>query len=388
MGGTDLLPTWRSIEWFSSVFDSVTPFTDVALAFSDQRIDTDQSHVRRRVVNASLEHQGAAMLVRLLKFVGIGTVVYFTIALALIAWPMPEPRPDASVATRQLGGLVQGGALAEPAPPQTFRARDGAGRIYRLYAGTGPSMLVLLHGSASDGRYLAKLSRSIAAATGFTVVTLDMRGHGSEPVRRGDVDDVSQQERDIADLVTTLRSTRTFDRFVLGGHSIGGGLAIRYAAGTQEPRPSALFLLAPYVHRSSPAARPDSGGWATPSVARFAGIEMLQRVGVRAFDGRPVLRFAVAKSAQDGTETPVYSWRLFASVTPRADWPAEISRIPCPILILGAEKDVIFRSEGYHEVFKFAKQATTQIVAGIDHFQLATSDQVVEHFAAWIAKQR
>ena len=321
---------------------------------------------------------------RLLRFSVIGALTYIAIALALVAWPVPDATPQSGNASRQLERLVKGGTLTVPNEPQTFSARDGAKRVYRLYEGRGNDFLVFLHGSASDSRYLAQMARSLSAASGLTVATLDMRGHGSIPGRRGDVDHVAQQEQDIADLVTTFRTKKQFDRFLLGGHSIGGGLAIRYASGSQEPKPSGLILLAPYIHRKSPAARPDSGGWATPSVARFAGIDMLQRVGIRAFDGLPVLRFEVPPAAKDGTETPVYSWRLFASVTPRQDWAAEVARIACPVLVLAAERDPIFRSEGYVDVFSATKNVAIQIVPEIDHFQLSTSDEVPMRIRTWM----
>lgn len=140
------------------------------------------------------------------------------------------------------------------------------------------------------------------------VATLDMCGHGPEPGRRrGDMDHVLQQEQDIADLWTALQQARGFERFVLGGHSIGGGLSIRYACGAETPRPDSLLLIAPFIHRKSPAVRPGSGGWARPCMPRFARIEMLGRFGVQALQGRPVLRFAVADALQDGHETPWYS---------------------------------------------------------------------------------
>lgn len=49
------------------------------------------------------------------------------------------------------------------------------------------------------------MARRITSETGLTVITPDMRGHGPSPVRRGDVDDAEQQQRDIADLIFTLR---------------------------------------------------------------------------------------------------------------------------------------------------------------------------------------
>jgi alpha-beta hydrolase superfamily lysophospholipase len=278
-------------------------------------------------------------------------------------------------------------SAANAAPASTFNARDGATRLYRLYQGSGADVLVLLHGSGSDSRYLAGLARALSAQSALTVVTLDMRGHGPEPGHRGDVDRVDQQEQDIADLLAHLKGQSPFGRFLLAGHSIGGGLAIRYAAGREQPKPDGLVLLAPYIHRNSASARPDSGGWATPFVTRFAGIDMLQRIGVHAFDGLQVLRFEMPAKAKDGMETPVYTWRMFTSVTPRADWRSDIARIACPVLVLAAEHDSIFRSEGYPDVFGPLSRATVEIIPAIDHFQLAVSDHVPRRIGIWLSRK-
>ncbi|AWM03844.1 alpha/beta hydrolase [Bradyrhizobium amphicarpaeae] len=314
----------------------------------------------------------------------ISIAVYLAIAMVLIAWPTPAPSAAPGTATRELDSLVAGGELAEPAAPRHFAARDGAIRLYRVYPGTGSDVLVFLHGSSSDGRYLARLANALVALTGLTVVTPDMRGHGSEPGRRGDIEAVDRQEQDIADLIAVLRTQNSSGRFLLGGHSIGAGLAIRDAAGQEKPKPDGMVLIAPYIHRRSPAARPNSGGWATPFVPRFAGIEMLQRFGIHIFDGLPVLRFAVPPAARDGIETPLYSWRLFASVTPRPDWRDDIRRIDCPVLVLAAERDSIFRSEGYRTIFEPLARATVEVIPAIDHFQLVTSEEGPPRVARWL----
>lgn len=327
------------------------------------------------------------MLRSLVKFVIAAPIVYAGIALGLIAWPAPRVEMAGNAAADGLAAFVTSGQLRQPAAPLRFKARDGAERIYRLY-GQGDDLLVFLHGSASDGRYLAAFAQGLAETAGIRVATLDMRGHGALPVRRGDVDHVAQQEHDIADLAGTLGDQRRFGRFMIGGHSLGGGLAIRYAANPSLRRPDALLLVAPYIHRNAPSARPGSGGWAAANVKRFAGIEMLQRLGVHAFDHLPVLELAVAPSARDGTETPHYSWRLFASTTPRADWKADIAAIACPMLVVGAAKDVIFRSEGYTEVLAGKHNARVDILPDIGHFELATSPEVTRRAAAWMASLR
>ena len=67
-------------------------------------------------------------------------------------------------------------------------------------------------------------------------------------------------------IASPLAGTDLFLCALFGGiiSGVGSGLAIRYAAGDQQPKPAGLILIAPYIHRKSPVARPDSGGWATP----------------------------------------------------------------------------------------------------------------------------
>lgn len=318
-------------------------------------------------------------------FVLSGCAIYLGLALVLLAWPFPPARRQPGEAPEELEHLVSSGAMMAAAEAVFFQARDGAQRLYRLYPGRGQDLLVFLHGSASDSTYLARFASALAASPGGpTVVTPDLRGHGAAPVRRGDVDHVNQQEHDIADLLAALDFDGRYRRFFLGGHSTGGGLAIRYAAGRQLPAPDGLVLLAPFIHWQSPAARKGSGGWATSCIPRFAGVEMLGRVGIHAFEKRPVLRFNVPASCRTGTETLFYSWRLYKSLTPSDDWQSDIRRIRVPVLLVAAELDSIFRTQGYEAVFSSLQQVLTlEVIHGADHFQLSVSDAVSGIISRW-----
>ena len=310
-------------------------------------------------------------------------VLPLCVALALIAWPTVVEESQLAKPSQELEAFMKSAPQIEPGQVRYFKARDGADRLYREYDGTGQDVLVFFHGSTGDSRYLALLSRRIAAQTGLTVVTLDMRGHGPSPVRRGDADYVGQQEHDIADLLTSLRA-RNFKRVFMGGHSLGGGLAIRYAAGSQAPRPDGLILLAPFINQASPAAFPGAGGWATAFMPRFIGISVLHRYGISAFDDLAVLRFRTPPASRDGTETSLYSWRLWMSVTPRSDWKKEIASLSSPTLVIGAAEDPFFRSQGYPEVFKLASKADVQIVPNLSHFHLVVDEQVPQRIAKWL----
>lgn len=332
---------------------------------------------------AILEIGRARRLAYWIGATAVTALVPLGVALALVAWPTPAEEAALAKPSQELEAFMQSAPRARPGEARYFKARDGVDRLYRQYDATGPDVLVFLHGSTGDSRYLALLAGRIAAQTGMTVVTLDMRGHGPSPVQRGDAAYVGQQEHDIADLVTSLRD-RNFKRVFIGGHSLGGGLAIRYAAGSQQPRPDGLILLAPFINQSSPAAFPGAGGWATAFMPRFVGMSILHRYGVTAFDGLPVLRFRTPPASRDGNETSLYSWRLWTSVTPRADWKTDIANLPSPTLVIGAAEDPFFRSEGYPEVFRLAGKAEVQIVPKLSHFDLVVDEGVPQRIAQWL----
>lgn len=313
-------------------------------------------------------------------------VVFVGLALALIFLPVRRPPGFGGDALADFRRFVARGDFAAPPPERRFIARDGASRAFRLY-GAGDDLLVFIHGSGGDSAYLARFADSLATTAGLRVATLDMRGHGHEPVRRGDVDRLDRQETDIADLAAFLSAGGPAAKFFVGGHSIGGGLALRYAAGGELPRPDGLLLMSPYVSNAAPSARRLSGGWAHARVPRFAGIEMLHRLRIHAFDALPVVEFAIGQAATTGAETPTYSWRLFRSVTPRPDWKKEIAAIACETLVLGAEKDVIFNAEGYRDAFAPNPRAQVEIARGIGHFDLSMSDFAVERAAEFLRRR-
>jgi len=61
----------------------------------------------------------------------------------------------------------------------------------------------------------------------------NMRGHYQSGRHRVDVDYIGQMEDDMADLIRHLREQRLNGPITLGGHSSGGGFAIRFAGGGQ-----------------------------------------------------------------------------------------------------------------------------------------------------------
>lgn len=163
-----------------------------------------------------------------------------------------------------------------------FLTLPSGGRLHYRDQGNrnGPALL-LLHGANASLHtwepWVAELG------DGYRVVTLDLPAHGlTGQVPDGDYGPAAQ-----AAAVTAVADALGLDRIALGGNSMGGGLAWRYALAHPQ-RVSALILLAPVP----PAAwrgngESSSGGRASVAFALLA--QPWFRAVARYLDPQPLL---------------------------------------------------------------------------------------------------
>lgn len=316
------------------------------------------------------------MIGRILVFAAISAGICFAIALGLIA----SQRPGKLVGE---GGLdftaLTGGEAGQPAPLQSYTARDGTALSYRAYSSGSEDapLLVFVHGSGWHGLAYDGFARAIAESGAADVVLPDLRGHGENPVRRGDVDYIGQFEDDLADLIGTVR--KPGQKLVIGGHSSGGGLAIRFAGGAHGAMADGALLLAPYLHYKAPTVRPNSGGWAHPLTRRIIGLTMLNAVGITALNGLPAIQFAFPRSVLEGphgkTATDRYSFRLNTSYAPRNDYKSDIAALP-PFLLVAGSDDEAFVADRYEPVMSAENPGGRyEIVDGVSHLGIIDAPQ-------------
>jgi pimeloyl-ACP methyl ester carboxylesterase len=319
------------------------------------------------------------MIVRIVTFAAISVGIYFAIALGLIV----SQRPGKLAGE---GGLdfttLTGRETGEPAALQSYRARDGAELSYRSYASgrDDAPLLVFVHGSGWHSLGYDGLARSIAESGAADVVLPDLRGHGDNPERRGDIDYIGQFEDDLADLIGIVR--KSGQKLVIGGHSSGGGLAIRFAGGAYGEMVDGAVLFAPYLHYKAPTVRPNSGGWAYPLTRRIIGLTMLNNVGITALNGLPAIRFAFPQSVLDGplgeTATAAYSFRLNTSYAPRDDYKTDIATLP-PFLLVAGSDDEAFVASKFEPVMSAANPNGRYLtIDGISHLGVIDAPQSAE----------
>ncbi|QUM76925.1 alpha/beta fold hydrolase [Moritella sp. 24] len=266
---------------------------------------------------------------------------------------------------------------------QTVTARDGQNIHYRHYSARSNTVLILLHGSGWHSQYFFSLARFISTEGLAEVYTPDLRGHGATPERRGDVDYIDQLEDDLADLILHIRKIHPNAKIVIGGHSSGGGLAIRFAGSRYAQQADGYLLLSPFLKYNAPTTRANSGGWANPYTGRIIGLSMLNMMGIHRFDFLAAISFNMPKEARDGTETLLYSHRLNTAYAPR-DYKRDLSTITQPVLVVAGTADEAFIAEQFEPVISAYTLAEISLLPDVTHMGVVVGTDVQLVVKNWL----
>ncbi len=306
-------------------------------------------------------------------------VVSGTILAILLIWPVPDPDPE------QTFDFTRVEAPPEARPHTDYPARDGQRLPLRVYpAATTDVVLVLIHGSAGHGDYLHGMAAELAERDVATVVVPDLRGHGEAPLRRGDIDYVAQLEHDLADLVTWVRERHAGTRVVVGGHSAGGGLALRLAGGEYAEQVDAWLLIAPMLGPDAPTNRDNAGGWVQLRLPRIVALTVLNNFGITALDNLQVVHFNLPERYRSGRETLAYSWRMIQGFGPR-DYRDDLTAIDVPLLVVVGEHDEAFVAERYAPVIAdYAAHGRVVVMPALQHMDIVSDSLTLELYANWI----
>lgn len=266
-----------------------------------------------------------------------------------------------------------------------FEARDGTRLWYRHYPSESDTVLILVHGSGTDSKYLSSFAQALADSGIAAVYTPDVRGHGPSPVKRGDIDYIEQLEDDLADLISHVRATSdSLEKLVIGGHSSGGGLAVRFAGGDHGDLATAYLLLAPYLGHDAPTVRDNSGGWADPNLFKIIPLSILNGLGVTLFNGAQVLRFDLPHEYRDGSETLSYSYRLMTGFS-TSDFRTDLGAVKVPLLLVaGSEDEALVAAEFQPTVKPLVPHAFIKTVEGTSHLGLVVDEEAIEIVRNWI----
>ncbi len=307
--------------------------------------------------------------------------IYAFICFVLIFWPIPVKKEIKNYDYSSIEKTANSSVLGDK---HWIKTRDGFELFCRIYKSESKDVIILIHGSGSESRYLASLANSISKSKIATVLTPDLRGHGENSGKRGDIDYIGQLENDIEDLIKYSKQSLGAKQIILAGHSSGGGFVLRFIGNPKNTKVDKAIMLAPYLGYNAPTVRPNSGGWVTVAIKRIVGLSMLNKLGIRKLNGLPVLFFNLPEAYNDKLQVPSYSYRMTINFTPE-NYRQDIKNIRIPCLVLVGEQDESFYPEQFQHAFEPANRfVTTEILDSVNHLSLVSSQETFERIKDWM----
>jgi len=272
--------------------------------------------------------------------------------------------------------------LAEIPPVLHVGARDGAPLNYRAYPGRADRAVVLVHGSTGSSFDMHKVAQAIQAS-GATVYSVSLRGHGGSGTKSGDVSYVGQLEDDLVDLVRGLKLGGPDVRRTLAGFSAGGGFVLKVASGPQQGLFQSYIAIAPYIALDPNSPESRFNGWVSIGTRRIGLIRFLDSIGVPLFQDLVVARYATDAKADD-RRTPEYSYRLLMSLRLDRDWRVALRRIQAPTVVLLGADDGLVKLERNSALGSFNPHIRLEVIRNMDHIEMITdAEALAEIAAAW-----
>lgn len=216
-------------------------------------------------------------------------------------------------------------------------------------------------------------------------MAIDLRGHGASGGTPGDVDYIGRYEDDLGEVIAQIRAAKPQGRVILAGHSMGGGISLRYAMKPGLPAVEGYLLLAPYLGPSSPTARTEetemSRAFLRIHLWRSLGLEVLNGVGIAAFNGLRTIFFNLPE------EMPLrsYSYRAAAGMSP-SDCGEAFEAIGQPLLLVAGSADEAFHADRYEATLRPHSKGEIVMIDGASHDGVMTDPRTLDAIRRWSSK--
>ncbi|MYM57572.1 alpha/beta hydrolase [Thalassovita mangrovi] len=308
---------------------------------------------------------------------------------AMVFWPRTHPFLAGGRTAEEYRAIeIANGVVFD----QVFRFRseqydidDGGVIAARLFGdGAARDVIVLIHGIGAAGERWNNPAGLLAGATGAQVVVLDLRGHNRSSGRRYDLNRIGQYEDDLAQVIAAIRSENPGARVWLAGHSMGGGVVLRFALKADRPQVAGYLLFAPVFGPGPTAPRsPPADPVLRIDRARMTGLILLNLAGIRRFNHLPV---AYLNAPPD---FPAYSFAAMASSLPLPPQTAGdgLSAMEAPFLIVAGAEDMAVYAEGYRDVVAAHDKGRVEIIPGLGHDSLLNERGTYAVITQWFRQQ-
>lgn len=307
----------------------------------------------------------------------VSAIIYFGLALILTFLPEPTfavaPFPVAET------------AVSANFTPQQYTMRDGETLFARRFPADSNTTILLLHGVTSESAALSGSAQKLRQSSGAEVVALDLRGHGQSGGTPGDVSYIGQYQDDIADMIAAIRAEKPNGRFILAGHSMGGGIALQFAQLADAPAVDGYLLFAPHLGTNAPTMPEQdpemaeiAAAYSQLHVPRLIGLIMLNNVGIKSFHHLDTLFFNLTDEV-----THTYSFRATANSSPQ-DYAAALTAVDAPMLVLVGSQDEAFVADQFPTAVSAYSDGEVHIIEGETHTSIVESPAAMTVIENWL----
>lgn len=267
----------------------------------------------------------------------------------------------------------------------THVATDGLRLFVRGWrpAGETRAAVLLVHGYAEhSGRY--QHVATYLTGQGYAVHAMDLRGHGRSEGRRGYIGSYRTLLEDLDGYFRTVRGEHAGQAHFVLGHSVGGALALLFAAQHQEKLSGVI---------ASAAAL--SAGEAIPAYL-IAAVRLLSRVAPRLplipLEAGTISKDPAVQAAYDADPLN-YRGRVYARTGAQLLALAEAARraipqISIPALVLHGGADSLIDPGGTEEIYGLlgSGDKTCRIYEGLYHevFNEPEKEEVLREVGDWL----
>lgn len=303
-------------------------------------------------------------------------------ALQLINRPEPKFRPNNSEISRPST------IVPNKSKQRRFKMKDGKYlNAYSFGNKKSRTTIVLLHGVLSSADKMSSTASMLSQAADASVLAIDLRGHGRSDGTPGDVDHIDQYAEDVAQIIRQVRKDSPKNKVILAGHSMGGGIGLRFAMLKEHPSVDGFLLLAPLLGQNSPTLPQPTGKSISTEepflkihVERLIGLKMLNSVGEHQYDNLNILFFNVPPEAP----IKAYSYRANESMAP-VDYAAGLKVVKEPLLVLVGSKDEAFTASEFENAVRSNSKGEVFVIDGVNHNGITQDPKSTQLIKEWIS---
>jgi alpha-beta hydrolase superfamily lysophospholipase len=271
---------------------------------------------------------------------------------------------------------------------QKFMMRDGKQLFSYTYKNENKTTIILLHGVLSSSYLMNKTAGLLREASHSEVIALDFRGHGQSEGVPGDVDYINQYVDDLSDVIMAIKKEKSNQKIILAGHSMGGGIILRYAMKNETSLVDGYLLFAPHLGANSPTVKKEQIASEEESfiklhINRIIGLKMMNAIGETKYNNLPVLFFNLPETM------PItkYSYRASESMSP-LDYKKGLNAINKPLLVIVGSNDEAFDADKFNSAVTENSRGEVYIVENESHNGIRHNKKTMKLVTQWINKHK